>query len=1023
MNHIYLDNNASTHVHAEVMEEMLPLLKDVYGNPSSSHQLGIKSKEVLESARNQVASMLGCNAHNIIFTSGGTESNNLAISGFAQQLSERRHFITSTVEHPSVLRIFRFLESKGHLVTYLPVDNNGLISPHQVEESIIPETTLISLMMANNETGVIFPIREIGEIARRYDILFHCDAVQGVGKIPIDVEDLMVDFLTVSAHKTHGPKGAGVLYIRRINTITPITMGGGQENGKRSGTEALPAIVGMGKACEIALQILKKSTSQISALRDRLEQGILETIAGSSINGSSSPRLCNTANVSFPGTNSTELLAKLSEAGIYASGGSACSSHHNISSYVLMAMGLTESEANSSLRFSLSIENTAEQIEQVIQTIVQLINNVPDNGHTSCTRTACAVSASEEQSGVAYYDILENDLQELQMITSGDPHICIAVLDGSVDLTHPCFSGAQIDNIETLISGVAGVGPASRHGTHVASIIFGQQGGVIHGIAPGCRGLIMPLFSDGPDGTIINCTQLELARAITRAVQEGANIICISGGQLSSDGKSDDYLTRAVRLCAENGVLVVAAAGNDGCQCLHVPAALPSVLAVGAMDSHGLPLDSSNWGEVYQTQGILAPGENIPGAVPGGGVSRKSGTSFATPIIAGIAALLMSLQLKDGENPNPMAVKDALLASALPCVADNELECRRFLAGRINIPGALQMLDERAVKNITLHISNNTNLKTEGRLKNMSYNKADVHMNLMSDLNEQVKPAEVEIISAVKTGAVSPSGCGENPTLVYAIGQLGYDFGTEARRDSFTQLNVKNPNDPSQLLEHLSKHRAHATSVIWTLNHDQTPIYAIQPTGAYAHLIYEELQTFLGYQIAEGAERVSIPGVIAGKVTLINGHTIPVIIPEPRGMFCWSTSALVKAVAGDASQEDKSNFSQKINEITNFLDRIYYEIRNLGVTPQERALNYAATNAYQAEEVIEKALKLDMHLDSISAERSPVCRPNSDCWDIKLTFFNPAKRLDEARIVFRFTVDVSDVVPVSVGDARYWYIY
>ncbi|MBO3464231.1 S8 family serine peptidase, partial [Aetokthonos hydrillicola] len=284
-------------------------------------------------------------------------------------------------------------------------------------------------------------------------------------------------------------------------------------------------------------------------------------------------------------------------------------------------------------------------------------------------------------------------LQSLWAETLGDPRICVAVLDGQVDQSHPCFAGANLTQIQTLVSGVSNQqGSASNHGTHVASTIFGQPGSPVTGIAPGCRGLILPLFQDGAGNSIAPCSQLDLARAITQAVEQGANVINISGGQLTSSGEPSKWLANAVQFCADNNVLIVAAAGNDGCKCLHLPAALPSVLAVGAMNAQGIPFDFSNWGETYQTQGILALGENILGAVPGGGTALKSGTSFATAVVSGIVALLLSIQIKQGDRPDPKAIRAAILESAVSCNEKQTDDCRRYLVGTLNITGTQALI-------------------------------------------------------------------------------------------------------------------------------------------------------------------------------------------------------------------------------------------------------------------------------------------------------------------------------------------
>src|SRR5579884_757995 len=283
-------------------------------------------------------------------------------------------------------------------------------------------------------------------------------------------------------------------------------------------------------------------------------------------------------------------------------------------------------------------------------------------------------------------------MRDLWSETLGDPRIRVAVLDGPMDRGHPCFAGAKLSGLETRFSDAVDGGRMSAHGTHVASVIFGQPGSPVHGIAPKCSGLLGVIYSDGTPGPT---SQMDLAHAIHQAVQAGAQVVNISGGELSSTGHAEPMLAEAVRHCQDRGVLIVAAAGNDACQCLHVPAALPSVLAVGAMDERGRPLDSSNWGDVYRSQGILAPGRNILGAVPGGGTIPKSGTSYATPVVTGIAALLLSGQLARGEKPDPLAVGKAILAGAIPCNEQLTADCRRFLAGRLNIPGARALISKQ----------------------------------------------------------------------------------------------------------------------------------------------------------------------------------------------------------------------------------------------------------------------------------------------------------------------------------------
>ncbi|MEE8586041.1 MAG: PatA/PatG family cyanobactin maturation protease [Acidobacteriota bacterium] len=646
--------------------------------------------------------------------------------------------------------------------------------------------------------------------------------------------------------------------------------------------------------------------------------------------------------------------------------------------------------------------------------------------------------------------------------TTGDPGVSVAVLDGPVDLSHPCFAGAALRVVETLVANDADRGPACKHGTHVTSVIFGQHGGPVPGIAPGCRGFVVPVFKSGQDGSLAPCSQIDLARAITQAVEKGAQVINISGGQIDSAGEAHQLLANAVRLCAAEGVLIVAAAGNDGCPCLHVPAALPSVLAVGAMDANGAPLGFSNWGEAYRGQGVLALGENIPGAVPGGGIAPLSGTSYATPIVSGVVALMLSLQLKRGQPFDPQAVRKAILSSAVGCEEQPVSDCRRLLVGRLNIPRAVSLLAKGGIMETSDHIGGSGLPEVQAQEPTVSAGSAALAEPATradpAALAEPTAPGEPAGVQAAEATAPEPlaselaasscgsaaapppmdelpgggvagqitasdCSCGQPPSLVYALGQLGHDFGTEARRDSFIQAGVANPDDPAQLLAHLSGHPPQATAVTWTLTQETTPIYALQPGGSFAGEAYARLREFLNQQLNEGVERVSIPGYVSGHAQLSTGQTVPIIRPELRGMHSWSTPALVEAVLGKppTKKEDLDTHNEKAADIANFLERVYYEIRNLGLSPQERALNFSATNAFQVERVFQKAIQADRKLDSIDVERSPICRPDSDCWDVKLTFFHPTKRLEQARDVYRFTVDVSDVVPVTVGKVRNWY--
>lgn len=649
-------------------------------------------------------------------------------------------------------------------------------------------------------------------------------------------------------------------------------------------------------------------------------------------------------------------------------------------------------------------------------------------------------------------------LKSLWNESLGTPSVCVAVLDGPVDQSHPCFEGAKLTTLSTLVSGTANRGFASQHGTHVASIIFGQHDSLIQGIAPNCRGLIVPVFADGRDG-LAPCSQIDLARAITQAVEQGANVINISGGQLAASAESDQLLANAVRLCKENNVLIVAAAGNDGCDCLHLPAALESVLAVGAMDVRGSPIGFSNWGGAYQNQGILALGENILGAVPGGGTALKSGTSFATPIVSGLVALLLSIQLQRGEKPDPHAIRDALLQSALSCTQTKGLDSRRCLVGTLNIAGAYALITKKGIKQMIGHnlekiamqpseIDNTIEQLQPNEVIEFSLNqpaaqssaigvqaaeaKTSAFMPITMSIEENsmmVTPSNATTLSVNPSGANGDCGCsgGDQPQMVYALGELGFDYGTEARRDSFAQAIPPNPNpnptDPVDalryFLNYLNNNPWEAQSLTWTLNLDATPIYAIVPAGSYANVTYDRLRQFLMDQNVErNVERVSIPGYVRGSVRLMSGQTVPAIIPEVRGMSSWTVPALIDSLMQSTPTASQEDVTRKLRE---YLERIYYEYRNLGVTPQERALNFSATNAFQVATLMADAVTGDLGLDSIMVEKSPICRPDSDCYDVKLQFFNLEDNRRSGR-VYRFTIDVNDVIPVTIGSVRSWSI-
>jgi cyanobactin maturation PatA/PatG family protease len=524
------------------------------------------------------------------------------------------------------------------------------------------------------------------------------------------------------------------------------------------------------------------------------------------------------------------------------------------------------------------------------------------------------------------------------------------------------------------------------------------------------------------------------------------------------------------------------------------------------MNALGLPFDFSNWGEAYQTQGILAPGENIQGAESGSGIALlKSGTSFATPIVSGIVALLLSVQLQRGEKPDPHAVRDAILKSALPCNREAGSECRRFLVGSLNIPGACALItqgrrnqvSEESLEAAILQPSETSNIAAEIANQHSEALNFQLEASVNQPLYTGVQAAEVttsqptsttiqneeNAMNIASTQVVASGDCGCNagtvapsvtpsnaPTsLIYALGVVGYDFATEARRDSFKQLMdmvrsdnyliaedgvplpagvftiPANPYDARQMANYLRRNPSEAKSLIWTLNLELTPIYAIEPQGPYAFTVYEQLVEFLqGQVLAEEhtnyIERVSIPAIMTGRsVQLFSGQVVPIIEPiNIRGMYGWKINALIQSVLDASSQIDAANNVQINQEeieysLKNFLSRIYYDLRNLGQTSQERALNYASTNVFQYAANLVDVLRnkarpraidnsnqaVTMQLDSIDVVRSPFCRKDSDCWDVKLKFFDPENDR-RANRVLRYTIDVSDIMPVTLGTPRLW---
>lgn len=712
--------------------------------------------------------------------------------------------------------------------------------------------------------------------------------------------------------------------------------------------------------------------------------------------------------------------------------------------------------------------------------------------------------------------------------TLGDDRVCIAILDGPVDRHHIALQEARLAQVENTAPPSLLSGKACEHGTYVASVIFGQHGSPVKGVAPRCSGLLIPIFGDLHDGTLLKCSQVALAHAITTALERGANIINISGGEFTPSGGAHPLLASVLEQCDRQGILIVAAAGNDGCECLHIPAAHPSILAVGAANATGEPLALSNWGAQYQGHGILAFGQKLPGAAPGGKIVLRSGTSVATAIVSGVAGLLMSVAAGLGFFPSGSRVRQLLLQSSDPCPFLHPPSCLKYLSGVLNIERALSLISSEEFQMSLNEPSKPRPISMDAETERPS--------ELERSLNSRSVASSGQIASDschTTAGApwsrppgtdISPSACScgggsrSAPQPVFVFGKIGYEFGSQARFDSIWQRmfnratkTARNPYNVSDFLTYLTEdpwNRSDATAVIWTLEIESIPVYGIAIDGPHADLVLRFLKQSLQEQQSNTIDRVSVAGMLAGRLRLSSGEELPVIYPELRGTSSWKTAGLIKQAndlfdenglflkqrtdawdnaetlrsaikdlqgsvkvleAKTARDDDvkalrelrnkdkelaakerelaeklqkvpgdydgnKAAHEKKIHKdrpqwafieraLLQFLNRVYYGRRNLGLTPRDRAINYLATNVYllvQAFEEVWPRPKKDIDLDSIDAVPSPVCRPGSDCWDVKLEYFFPGDKTGNARQVYRVTVDVSDVVPVTIGKFRHW---
>ncbi len=376
MKTVYVDNNATTRVDPQVLDAMLPYFNDFYGNPSSMHSFGGEVAHKIDEARIKVASLINASPDEIVFTSCGTESNSTAIHATISSIPDKKHIITSRVEHPAVKNLCEYLSKKGYRVTFVPVDRKGMLDVDYLYNSLNDDTAIVSVMWANNETGMIFPIEEISQVVKQKGIVFHTDAVQAVGKVPVDVDKSKIDMLSLSGHKIHAPKGVGALFVRKGTRFSPFLIGGHQEGGRRGGTENVVSIIGLGKAGELAENHLEEVKTRVGQLRDKLESELLRRIPNVMINGDSENRLPNTTSISFEYVEGESILLMIDEFGICASSGSACTSGSLEPSHVLRAMGVPFTAAHGSIRFSLSIYNTEEEIDFIIEKLPPIIEHL-----------------------------------------------------------------------------------------------------------------------------------------------------------------------------------------------------------------------------------------------------------------------------------------------------------------------------------------------------------------------------------------------------------------------------------------------------------------------------------------------------------------------------------------------------------------------------------------------------------------------------------------------------------------------
>lgn len=1099
---VYLDNAATS----------WPKPQSVYDAVDDyHHRLGVsvgrggyaEAEEVgrvVNETRAAIARLIDAeSSERIVFTLNGTDSLNMAIHGI---LKPGEHVVTTVVEHNSVLRPLRSLEKRrGIDITRVRCNEFGIISPEDIRAALRTNTRLIVLTHASNVTGAIQPVAEIGKVAREHGVLFLVDAAQTLGHAPVSVSAIGVDILAAPGHKgLLGPLGTGILYIRPgVEELIDCVRQGGTGSASssedqpeampekyESGSQNVPGIVGLRAGIEYIEQRGLADIRQHSIdLIDRLTLG-LKNVPGVKVYGPrTSVDRVGVVSITFSDQVAPSFAKRLEEEfRVQVRGGFQCAA--------LMHRSLGTFEQQGTVRFSVGPFNTVEDIDAAIEATRTIAGSQGTVAQSVTCPCVAAVREKDQTAPVASLvvpAIAENTsvatpsrtgtnvadipgLRELWDETLGDTRVCIAILDGPVELSHPCFQGADIA-VHPSSAASPNKGAATQHGTHVASVIFGQHHSDVKGIAPNCHGVIIPVFRDGKNGEVIPCSQIDLARAITLAVQyaeeRGAKalLINISGGQFSPSGEAHPLLSDVVNSLNTDLHLVVSAAGNQGCDCLHIPGAMPTVLAVGAMSRDGDPLAFSNWGKAYRAQGILAIGEDVQGASVDYKAEFRTGTSYATPIVTGVAALLLSDQLKRTGYASVENVRSALLDSAVDCEQIPITDCRRLLAGRLDLRSALSTLFNQGTNNMT----DDRQLASPAaeQVTAQTHEPDAATAPRPPEARHEVRAARIATPSSAGSGwsvdgsliasnTVLPAGCGcggsgngASMQKVYAIGRLTYDFGSRQRMDYFrNQLGGRISDaelikrvaeqDSAQtysILEQKGKQfpsRPDLSYLTWVLQIDATPVYALSPAGAFAVDIHDTFVQFLRDQLpvktsrkeksveakqkentedtlyGEGVERMAVGGVVNGEVRLYTGEVVPKLEVDYRTLANWTTRALAEAVAAFGTADP----NQRVEEI---LDHLYESTRNLGIQSADRALNFAATMGVTllnglGDPQSSTVLK-DMILDYVDVQPSPICRPDSDCWDVAFTFFDPNDDR-RARRGFRYTIDVTDTLPTQL---------